>query len=337
MDQVVANHEFEYQLLNPMACEFGYDRDAITFLGLSRLKGIGFQTLVTLDGRAGISRFIGERNVAEIAGRVQQPMGVGNTTPNWDDFSHKIWSLGQEMAGKLAEQRVHFLFATDPRFPTPLARLSEDLRPKWLFVAGDLSLLERPSLAIVGTRGPTKIGEFLAQYAVSAAKEVDAPVVSGLAEGIDRIVHEWCLHISLPTISVLGTGILAPYPAKHSTLSKAIVDAGGVVMSEYLPMQGPSAQQFVWRNRLQAALGRATIPVEWKKKSGTAHTVKFSQRLGRPVIGLAVDGAPGDKEAGEPDVQFVVPNEHSGLIDALRKPLMVRAPVQDGRQANLFG
>lgn len=100
---------------------------------------------------------------------------------------------------------------------------------------------------------------------------------------------------------------------------------------------GAKAQQFVWRNRLQAALGQATIPVEWKKKSGTAHTVKFSQRLGRPVIGLAVDGALRDKEAGEPDVQFVVPNEHPSLIDALRKSLIVGAPVHDGRQADLFG
>ena len=320
-----------------MAREFGYDREAITFLGLSRLRGIGFQTLITLGGRDGISRLIDERNVAEIVSRAQRPVGAGKTTPGWEEFNRKIWTLGQEMADKLAEQRVHFLFATDPRFPTPLAHLPEDLRPKWLFVSGDLRLLERPSLAIVGTRAPTKIGEFLAQYAVSAAKEMDAPVVSGLAEGIDRIVHEWCLNISLPTISVLGTGILAPYPAKHSTLSKAIVDAGGVVMSEYLPVQGPSAQQFVWRNRLQAALGRATIAVEWKKKSGTAHTVKFSRRLDRPVIGLAVAGALLEKEAGEPDVQFVVPKEHSGLIYTLRKSLMMGVPVQDGRQADLFG
>jgi DNA protecting protein DprA len=337
MDQVVANHELEYQPLNAMARELGYDREAITFLGLSRLKGIGFQTLNALDGRHGISRLIQERNVSEIVGRAQRPMGAGEKVPGWEEFSHKIWTLGQEMADKLAEHRIHFLFATDPRFPSPLARLPKDLRPKWLFVAGDLRLLERPSLAIVGTRRPTKIGEFLAQYAVSAAKEMDAPVVSGLAEGIDRIVHEWCLNISLPTISVLGTGILAPYPAKHSTLSKAIVDAGGIVMSEYLPTQGPSARQFVWRNRLQAALGRATIAVEWKKKSGTAHTVKFSRRLGRVVIGLALDGALRDAEAGEPDVQFIVPNEHSGLIDALRKSLVRGVPVQDGRQADLFG
>jgi DNA processing protein len=211
-----------------------------------------------------------------------------------------------------------------------------ELRPPWIFVSGDLELLEQPSLAIVGTRNPTENGEFLARYAVSCAREVAAPVVSGLAYGIDRLVHEWCLNVSLPTISVLGTGILAPYPAKHAPLSDAIVAAGGVVLTEYLPSQGPSAPQFVWRNRLQAALARATIPVEWKKKSGTAHTVRFSRKMGRPVIGLSLDGVMRDSDAGEVDQQFTVPNDHSLLIDALRKSLMAGAPIHDGRQADLF-
>ena len=90
MNRVVANHEFEYQPFNAMARELGYDREAITFLGLSRLKGIGFQTLITLDGRAGISRLIDGRNVAEVAGRVEQPLIAGKATPSWDEFSHKI-------------------------------------------------------------------------------------------------------------------------------------------------------------------------------------------------------------------------------------------------------
>jgi hypothetical protein len=138
-----------------------------------------------------------------------------------------IWSLGQEAVQPLIERRVRFLFAGDPQFPSSVARMPEEMRPPWLFVAGDLELLERPSLAIVGTRDPTEDGEFLARYAVSCAKETEAPVVSGLAYGIDRLVHEWCLHISLPTISVLGTGILSTYPAKHAPLSDAILAAGG--------------------------------------------------------------------------------------------------------------
>ena len=172
---------------------------------------------------------------------------------------------------------------------------------------------------------------------VSCAKEVEAPVVSGLAYGIDRMVHEWCLRVANPTVSVLGNGILTPYPAKHAPLSDAIVAAGGTVLTEYLPTQGPSAGQFVWRNRLQAALGRAVVPVEWKRKSGTAHTVRFARRLGRPVIGARIDGVAPDPEGGEADQQFVVPNEHSSLIDAMKRTLMSGTPAQMDSQPDLFG
>ena len=335
MDQVATTHELEYKPEKAMSCEFGYDREAIAFLGMSRLKGVGFQTLTGLGGRAGISQLLDRRSVSEFANQVFQP-GASKTT-GWEEFSRKVWTLGQEVARELIARRVRFIFAGDARFPTALARMPEELRPQWLFVTGDLELLERPSLAIVGTRDPTENGEFLARYAVSCAREAGAPVVSGLAYGIDRLVHEWCLNISLPTIAVLGTGILAAYPAKHAPLSDAIVEAGGVVLTEYMPTQGPSGRQFVWRNRLQAALSRATIPVEWKKKSGTAHTVRFSRKMSRPVIGLVLDGLARDPDAGEADQQFIVPNDHSLLIDALRKTLMAGASIHDGRQADLFG
>jgi DNA processing protein len=336
MDQIVATHELDYQPAKATAMELGYDREAIAFLGISQLKGVGFQTLSGLGGRAGIAELLENRNISEIAKRVAQPPGTGKSAC-WEDFRRVIWSLGQEAVQPLIERRIRFLFAGDPLFPTALARMPEEMRPPWLFVAGDLELLERPSLAIVGTRDPTQDGEFLARYAVSCAKEAETPVVSGLAYGIDRLVHEWCLHVSLPTISVLGTGILATYPAKHAPLSDAILAAGGTVLTEYLPTQGPLAQQFVWRNRIQAALGRSTIPIEWKKKSGTAHTVRFSRKLGRPVLGLLVNGVPPHPEAGEVDHQFVVPNEHSALIAAIRTSLMAGAPTHDGRQADLFG
>jgi hypothetical protein len=119
-------------------------------------------------------------------------------------------------------------------------------------------------------------------------------------------------------------------------LSDAIVQAGGTVLTEYLPTQGPSAQQFVWRNRLQAALGRATIPVEWNKKSGTAHTVRFSRTLGRPVIGLQLVGASIKPDAGENDYQFTVPNDHISLREAIQKALSAGPPISNARQSDLF-
>jgi DNA processing protein len=334
MDQVTAAHELGY---SPARVEaFGYDREAVAFLGISRLKGVGFQTLFGIGGRSGIADLLETRNVVEVARRISVPANGPEKSWDWDELSQKIFGLGRQLAEHLAEKQVRFLFSTDARFPGALSGLPDELRPRWLFVSGNLELLERRCVAVVGTRDPSPDGEFLARYAVACAREVDAPVVSGLAHGIDRLVHEWCLRLSVPTISVLGTGILAPYPAKHVPLGNAILEAGGTLLTEYLPSQGPSAQQFVWRNRLQAALSRATIPVEWKRKSGTAHTVRFSRKLSRPVIGMRLDGVAPNPEAGEPDQLFAVPREHGNIIEALTKALPAGAPVADGRQQDLF-
>jgi DNA processing protein len=256
---------------------------------------------------------------------------------NWEDFRQSLWRIGQETARPLIERRIRFLFADDSLFPSRLAAMPEPLRPKWVFVAGELGLLEKPALTIVGTRDASETGTFLAHYAVSCARELDAPVVSGLAHGVDRLVHEWCLHVRLPTISVLGTGVLVTYPARNAPLSAAILRAGGALVTEYLPDQEPSAQQFVWRNRLQAALGCATIPVEWQQKSGTAHTVRFSRTMNRPVFGLELGGVPRPESAGKGDRDFVVPADHGKFIDALKRPLLACSTSNDRLQKDLFG
>ena len=161
-------------------------------------------------------------------------------------------------------------------------------------------------------------------------------MISGLAYGIDRIVHEWCLNVGIPTVSILGTGILATYPAKHSGLADQIIAAGGLLVSEYMPQQGPSAENFVWRNRLQAALGRAVIPAEWAKKSGTAHTVRFARKLGRPVFGMSLTGVARAPDAGDSDRHFEIPRDHAMFAEALSSALILPVPIPMG-QVGLFG
>jgi DNA processing protein len=222
-------------------------------------------------------------------------------------------------------------------FPTH-SRTYRRPRPLWLFYRGDIGLLNRACVTVVGTRNPSDTGEFLARYAVSCAREFATPVVSGLAHGVDRIVHEWCLRIGLPTISVMGTGILNTYPVKHTGLSDKIVETGGLLLSEYLPEQGPSAQNFVWRNRLQAALGRVVIPAEWARKSGTAHTVRFSRKFKRPVFSLSPSGAPRAPDAGEGDTHFDLPRDHTRFLDAMASAINTN-PDSIGpiTQTDLFG
>jgi DNA processing protein len=296
----------------------GYPPEAIAFLGISRLHGVGFQTMVRLGGRDSIRAILKagdvhvfERSIAEAGGRLT------GLPDDWSALRRLIWQQGIDTVSQLSEAAVQFRFHDDPDFPRALANLPQTYRPLWLFYRGDIGLLDQPCVTVVGTREPTDPGEFLARYAVSCAGEFDAPVVSGLAHGVDRIVHEWCLRLNLPTISVLGTGILNTYPVRHTGLGKSIVEAGGLLLSEYFPDQGPSAQNFVWRNRLQAALGRVVIPAEWARKSGTAHTVRFARKFKRPVFSLSLSGVPRWPQAGEGDAHFDLPHDHTCFVDAM--------------------
>jgi DNA processing protein len=307
----------------------GYPTEAIALLGISSLHGVGFQTMVRLGGRDGIRGFLKakdvrhfERAIGDAGGRLP----AGTVRAEWSDLRRQIWTSGTHTASLLAAAGVKFCFLGDPEFPKAFIGLPSAYQPMWLFYRGDITVLDRSSITIVGTRQPTLNGDFLARYSVSCAREFDAPVISGLAQGIDRIVHEWCLQIGLPTVSVMGTGMLTTYPAKHAVLGDSIVAAGGLLISEYLPQQGPTGENFVWRNRrLQSALGRVVIPAEWARKSGTAHTVRFARKLSRPVFSISLSGAQRAPDAGDGDRHFELPRDHAAFMEALRSE--VSAPV----------
>src|SRR5262249_53285041 len=81
---------------------------------------------------------------------------------------------------------------------------------------------------------------------------------------------------------------------------------------------GPSAQNFVWRNRIQAALGRVIIPAEWARKSGTAHTVRFARKFKRPVFSVSQYGVPRATDAGEGDTHFELPHDHARFMEMMQ-------------------
>jgi DNA processing protein len=298
----------------------GYPTEAIAFLGISRLHGVGFQTMVRLGGCDSIRSILKagdvhvfERSIGDAGGR----LAAGEIPADWTTLRRLIWKKGVDSASRLIDASVRFCFLGEPDFPHTLAALPQTYRPLWLFYRGDIGLLDRPCVTVVGTRDPSDTGEFLARCVVSCAREFGTPVVSGLAHGIDRIVHEWCLRVGLPTISVQGTGMLNTYPVRHTGLGNRIVESGGLLLSEYLPDQGPSAQNFVWRNRLQAALGRVVIPAEWARKSGTAHTVRFARKFKRPVFSVSPSGASRAPDAGEGDTHFELLDDYTHFKEAM--------------------
>jgi DNA processing protein len=169
------------------------------------------------------------------------------------------------------------------RYPEQLLDLSHV--PKSFFCIGDTDLLAGPMIAIVGTRDPTSYGERTTRELARAFANNGVTLVSGMARGIDAIVHRTALDCDGKTIAVLGTGIDIPYPSGHRELHRSIASRG-LVISENGPGVTPYKGAFPRRNRIIAALGRATIVIEAGHKSGALNTASHAMEIGRPVAAL---------------------------------------------------
>jgi DNA protecting protein DprA len=182
------------------------------------------------------------------------------------------------------KQRISVLFNSDDAYPSRLKLASG---PRWLFVQGAHGLLNRQStVAVVGTREPTPSGIKRARTVAAELAAKGFVVVSGLADGIDTEVHSAVVESGGETIAVLGNGLSVEFPAGSADLRRKIVQSGGAIITEYLWSERYSRATFIQRNRIQAAISGAVCPVECKRKSGTAHTIRFAVELERLLFGV---------------------------------------------------
>lgn len=300
-------------------------RESVSLLALAAMKGVGYWTLFKLSN-AGIkfNQVIKASDYKEFEGYFSQAGCRAPKIPdkaNWEEFQQTTWAAGNELNKKLKRADTQLIHFDQPDFPSPLREIEDP--PRWLFVQGSLAVLHRSALAIVGTRKPTKDGRFLADFMGTCLGYLDTVTVSGLATGIDQMIHQASIRFLVPTVAVLGNGIFVDFPAGSEELRRDICLHGGAVVTEYLPNQSYSAENFVRRNRLQAALGKALIPIEWQSKSGTAHTVRFASAARKPIFCLKLpdwkerehDELSLARELGAKD--FVVPVQSNNLIDEL--------------------
>ncbi|UNK48512.1 DNA-processing protein DprA [Lysobacter sp. S4-A87] len=183
----------------------------------------------------------------------------------------------------LREPGHHLLDCRHCDYPALLLRGPNP--PLALFVAGDPTLLWHPSVAIVGTRGPTPAGTAHAADFAHALARSGLAVTSGLAAGIDTAAHEATLAADGITVAVLGTGPDVAYPRANARLLARIAERGAVV-SEHLPGTGPSTWHFPTRNRIIAGLSLATLVIEAAWQSGALITARLAAEAGRDVFAL---------------------------------------------------
>lgn len=182
------------------------------------------------------------------------------------------------------------VFTIEPNYPAPLAAL--EAPPPMLYIKGRPELLNRPSIAIVGSRDSSAAGMKLASGFAAAFAHAGYAVVSGLARGIDGAAHK--ATIETGTIAVLAGGVDIFYPPEHRALQERI-GTEGCLVSEQRPGFSPRGQDFPRRNRIISGIARAVVIVEAAARSGTLVTARYAAEQGRDVF--AVPGHPLDPRA----------------------------------------
>jgi DNA processing protein len=175
-------------------------------------------------------------------------------------------------------------------YPAALMDMAD--APPVLWVLGDVGLLARPMVAMVGARNASSLGLRMARRLAEVLGGAGQVVVSGLARGIDAAAHEAALATG--TVAVMAGGVDVIYPPENRALAAAIA-AQGCLVSEQPPGLEPQARHFPQRNRIVAGLARAVVVVEAAAKSGSLITARDAADLGRDV--LAVPGHPFDARA----------------------------------------
>lgn len=183
----------------------------------------------------------------------------------------------------------------DADYPAALAEIHDP--PAVLFHRGALPDPSRPLVGVVGTRLPTGCGRDAAYRLGFELARESIGLVSGLARGVDREAHEGCSRAGGYTLAVLGCGPDLVVPAASRGAARRLLEAGGMLLSEYPPGTLPRAWHFPERNRIISGLCRSVVVVEAPEGSGALYTADFALEQGRDLYVHAA-GLAGSTGAG---------------------------------------
>jgi len=199
-------------------------------------------------------------------------------------FDGKARAAAEQEWARVAAQGATILTYGCAAYPERLKEIYDP--PPLLWVRGDVGLLKRPAIAVVGTRHPSPYGSGIAEMISRDLAARRLLIVSGMARGIDSSAHRGALAARMPTVAVWGTGIDVVYPKENKKLAEEILALGGAIVSE-LPMGTfPAPQNFPRRNRILSGLSVAVLVVEAGENSGTRVTARCAAEQNRDLFAV---------------------------------------------------
>lgn len=220
--------------------------------------------------------------------RALEPRSLGEALERagYDDLADALYSRitdARILLDKAAGRNISVIAWNTPEYPEKLAEIFDP--PPALWVHGTRDWLERPTVAIVGSRSASQyaldVGARLARDLASRG----VVVVSGMARGVDSAAHRGALEGGGSTVAVLGSGVDVIYPREHTRLSIAIREHG-VLLSELSPGTPALPHHFPLRNRIISGLSSAIVVVEASERSGSLITARSALEQGRDVMAV---------------------------------------------------
>lgn len=177
------------------------------------------------------------------------------------------------------------ILAIDNDFPQKLKQFPPI--PKSIYYLGNKNLLNSSSksVAVIGTRTPTKYGKENAHIFSEVLSKEGITIISGLARGIDTIAHKASLGVKGKTIAVVGSGLDVIYPPENADLYNQIAE-NDLIISQFKKGTKPLGNNFLKRNRIIAALADVVLVVEGKRRSGTLNTAGYAAEMGKDVYAI---------------------------------------------------
>lgn len=200
------------------------------------------------------------------------------------EFTREAWRIpAKKEWDEAARSSASIILWSSSGYPARLREIIDP--PTFLYCQGDMSLLQSPAIAIVGSRAASQYSLKTACYLARSLSSKGLCVVSGMASGIDRFAHKGALEEVGRSIGVLGTGLNISYPSSNMDIYGEM-GKYGLLLSEFAPNLQPAGINFPIRNRLISGLSLGVLVVEAAQKSGSLITAKYALEQNREVFAV---------------------------------------------------
>jgi len=253
-------------------------RSALSWLALALTPGLGPTRIKKLVESFGSPDRVLQASLTELEATGMQAVSAQALATG------KSLELAQLEIAKAADYGAKILCLEDAAYPHRLREIYDP--PVVLSVRGDVELLSRPGIAMVGTRHPTPYGLGMAERLSKDLAVHGLVIISGMARGVDTASHRGVIEAKGKTVAVFGTGIDVVYPKENTRLADQILALGGALISEFPIGTFAAPQNFPIRNRIISGMSCGVLVIEAAEYSGTRITARCALEQNRDVYAV---------------------------------------------------